>query len=952
MHKLRERFSNILPRIDRVVLTLGLITLGFIAFSLATIGDLLKPVGIAQYIVNPIPITIGIIGCIATFLAWKKRTRLAGYLLIISVFVGFLLISIFSDQPIYSTISELLIVVIPIMIAIQALTERELIWIIILSILGRSAVQLIGTFKPSGSLTGLSAQTASVAQWIAIIIALLFGVFIAFTLNRYAFRVKMILALGLLTIIPTAVLTSVNRNNLESNLIDQANQSLVLSSDQLAAAVDLYLQTSLDTTRIEAQIPNFEAYLGQESSISLSGGEPGFARGTEIEKSTLAAMMAILKKDPLNIISCRLYNRLGRLLLSTNMTEIGQFAVTEDFYLNPFQTGIPYVSPVTVSDDGTGVIHFSAPIRTASGLAIGVLDIVYSASVLQQVIVRNSDKLGTDVGAMLLDENNIIMAHSSAPELVYKIINPIDNAAITNLIFKSRLQNLPQKQLSLQMAGLTEGLRNLGNVQYFSGYFESQQSQPASSNETLDQAGASELTSLNWYLVTFVPQSTLLAPVQRQTQGIVLISILISLISVATALGLTQVLVSPILSLTQTSEKIAQGDISATATVSTQDEIGKLATTFNSMTARIRDLIEGLEQRVADRTREVEHRAVQLQAAADVGSTAARLRNLDELLRQVTRLISQRFGYYHVGIFLLDERKEFAVLQAANSEGGQRMLARGHKLKVGQVGIVGNVTNTGQPRIALNVGEDAAFFNNPDLPVTQSEMALPLIVGSRILGALDIQSSQEAAFTQDDIATLKVLADQISVAIENARLFTENQLALETAQRAYGTLSAQAWQRLLNERLMSTGFASLSDGQTVPVSEKVSSGLLQSIRTGQSVLENNDTVLHLPVKIRGQSIGAIRMEKPAGAGTWTPDAIAMADTLSTQLGAALESARLYQDISLRAQRDATVAEISGRIGSSLRMENILRTTAEELSRVFTGTNILVQLKTEDDETGK
>ncbi len=324
------------------------------------------------------------------------------------------------------------------------------------------------------------------------------------------------------------------------------------------------------------------------------------------------------------------------------------------------------------------------------------------------------------------------------------------------------------------------------------------------------------------------------------------------------------------------------------------------------------------------------------------------MRDLDELLRQVTRLISQRFGFYHVGIFLLDERGEYAVLRASNSEGGQRMLQRGHKLKVGQVGIVGYVSGAGEARIALNVGEDIQYFNNPDLPTTQSEMALPLIVGGRILGALDIQSSQEFAFSQEDVTTLKVLADQIAIAIENARLFSENQKALETAQRAYGNLSAEGWQRLLRERLKTVGYASLSEGQTSPVSENASPGFLQAIQTGQNVLEDDGKVLHLPVKIRGQSIGAIRMERPEGSGQWTTETIGMADELSIQLGAALESARLYQDISLRAQRDATISEISGRIGGSLRMESILRTTAEELSKVFTGTNILVQLKSSDE----
>jgi GAF domain-containing protein/HAMP domain-containing protein len=445
-------------------------------------------------------------------------------------------------------------------------------------------------------------------------------------------------------------------------------------------------------------------------------------------------------------------------------------------------------------------------------------------------------------------------------------------------------------------------------------------------------------------MVTFVPQNTLLAPVQQQTRNVVAISILISLICIAIALGLTQVLISPILSLTRTSEQITQGDINASAQVTTQDEIGELATTFNSMNERVRDLVGSLEQRVAERTQALERRAIQLQAAADVGSTAARLRDLDELLRQATRLISQRFGFYHVGIFLLDERAEYAVLRATNSEGGQRMLARGHKLKVGQVGIVGFVSGSGQPRIALNVGEDSAFFNNPDLPATQSEMALPLIVGGKTLGVLDIQSTQEAAFTQEDITTVKVLADQIAIAIENARLFSENRIALDTAQRAYGNISAEAWQRLLREKLGSVGFVSLGEGQAAPVSENASPGFQKAIQTGRNVLENEDMVLHMPVKIRGQSIGAIRMEKPAGSLRWTPETIAMAEALSIQLGAALESARLYQDISLRANTELAISEISTKIGSSVNLRNILRTTVQELGRVLPETEIIIQLQ--------
>jgi GAF domain-containing protein len=172
---------------------------------------------------------------------------------------------------------------------------------------------------------------------------------------------------------------------------------------------------------------------------------------------------------------------------------------------------------------------------------------------------------------------------------------------------------------------------------------------------------------------------------------------------------------------------------------------------------------------------ETQRRAVPLRAAAEVARDATAILDVNQLLDETVHLISGQFGFYHAGVFLLDERGEYAVLQAASSEGGGRMLERGHKLQVGKVGIVGYVSDTGEPRIALDVDEDAAHFASSDLPDTRSEMALPLKVRGRVIGVLDVQSTQEAAFSEDDVAVLQTLADQLATAIENARLFEQAQ---------------------------------------------------------------------------------------------------------------------------------------------------------------------------------
>jgi GAF domain-containing protein len=272
------------------------------------------------------------------------------------------------------------------------------------------------------------------------------------------------------------------------------------------------------------------------------------------------------------------------------------------------------------------------------------------------------------------------------------------------------------------------------------------------------------------------------------------------------------------------------------------------------------------------------------------------------------------------------------------------MLARGHKLKIGQIGIVGYVTGLGEARIALDVGQDAVFFDNPDLPETRSEMALPLIVGDKILGALDVQSTQPSAFSEVDITTLKVLADQVAIAIENARLDAEAQTALESLQRAYGESSRRGWERLLRERRTEIGYISLATGNVEPVSSVGSAEAAKASKTRQAVVSNDGITLHLPLEVRGEVIGAIRLDKPSGGGRWTSEDIAVANNLGDQLGTALESARLYEEISQRAEREYAIADITSKIGASVHLDTILHATVQELAQVFEDSDIILQIQ--------
>src|SRR5258706_1439078 len=198
------------------------------------------------------------------------------------------------------------------------------------------------------------------------------------------------------------------------------------------------------------------------------------------------------------------------------------------------------------------------------------------------------------------------------------------------------------------------------------------------------------------------------------------------------------VLTESIIKLTKSAKDFASGSLDQRIELNTRDEINDLAITFNSMADNIRELITSLEQRVEERTGDlatrskelesanirIQRRAVQFEALAQVTQTITAIRDLQQLLPRITTVISESFGFYHVGIFLLDEINQFAILSAANSEGGRRMLERKHRLRIGEEGIVGAAAATGKPHIAMDVGEDAVYFNNPELPDTHSEMAL------------------------------------------------------------------------------------------------------------------------------------------------------------------------------------------------------------------------------------
>jgi GAF domain-containing protein/HAMP domain-containing protein len=414
----------------------------------------------------------------------------------------------------------------------------------------------------------------------------------------------------------------------------------------------------------------------------------------------------------------------------------------------------------------------------------------------------------------------------------------------------------------------------------------------------------------------------------------------------------------PFTTLTQAARKMATGQLGEITLAKSDDEIGQLGEAFEKMSRQLYETITGLEQRVAERTetlqrqaaelervfREQQRRATELQTIAQVSRAISTVQNLEDLLPRITQVVATQFHFYHVGIFMVSSDKQYAVLRAANSEGGQRLLSRGHQLKVGETGIVGYVADTGNPRIALDTGEDAIFFNNPDLPNTHSEVALPLKSGNQIIGVLDVQSDEQGAFTQQDIELLGVLADQISVAIENARLYERTQNALAEAESIYMQYVRGEWKKIA-KGIQKIGYRSSGSGTKAIEKPIHAIEVTEAFQTGEIQFgkDSKQSEIAIPIKIREEVIGVLSIQSTAR-GSWSLDEIDVATAVANRVAIALENARLLSESQKRAAKEKAISEITSKISSTANMEDILQTAAEELGKTLPISELVIHLK--------
>ncbi len=415
--------------------------------------------------------------------------------------------------------------------------------------------------------------------------------------------------------------------------------------------------------------------------------------------------------------------------------------------------------------------------------------------------------------------------------------------------------------------------------------------------------------------------------------------IIIGLTIVGAVLGalLTQTITPPLQSLQDDMVAMSEGNFDKiVVTANRADEIGVLGRSFIALREQVRSVLEEQTDRIAARVRD-------LQATQEVSRFAANQRDLQSLMNDVVELIVQSFpNIYHAQIFLIDEDRRYAVLRASTGTAGRQLLDRGHRLGVGSVSVIGQVTEEARIVVARDTVDSAVHRSNEFLPDTRAELAVPLTIGDRIIGALDVQSRQSGSFNEDQVSILQTMADQIAIAIENTRLYQESMQRLEEIEVLNRASTRFAWQEYLNEQRQRD---IASEAGTYHFTTQESPIRQQAIKQRSpaigEVTNRNTVPFAVPIMLRGQVLGAAEWELPQA--EFDREKVQLAQELVNRLALSLDNARLFQTSQRATSRERLVNEISAKLTGQTDIEAILQTAVREVGQALRSPKVQINL---------
>jgi GAF domain-containing protein/HAMP domain-containing protein len=396
-------------------------------------------------------------------------------------------------------------------------------------------------------------------------------------------------------------------------------------------------------------------------------------------------------------------------------------------------------------------------------------------------------------------------------------------------------------------------------------------------------------------------------------------------------------LVRPIQEITGAVQAVAEGNYEIPiSAIQRSDDIGILARTVVNTREQIQVLLNDLQERIAARVRD-------LQATQEVSRFAAIQREPQALMDRVVELIIEVFpNIYHAQIFLLDDDEQFAILRASTGEAGRNLLARGHRLQVGSQSVIGRCTDESRVVIARDTLESEVHRKNEFLLETRAELAIPLKIGEKIIGALDVQSKFRDSFNEEQVNILQTMSDQIAIAIENTRLYQESLRRLEELTISNRVATRGTWIEYMNYRREATLSSQFTMGSGTPQDTHLRDSVLQQgVAIIGQVTPHNTVPFAIPIQLRGQTLGAVEWEFPVS--DFSQEKVQLAMELVGRLALSLDNARLFEESQRAIERERLVNDIASKLTSQTEIDGILQTAVREVGQALRVPQVSINL---------
>jgi len=839
-------------------IVIGLLSISYMTYLLIRYGY-----SQMYYVIGALVVFISL-AFVAVLVSRRGRATLAGWLILFGIFIAIIAVSLFV-RNIGAGVSILGLFAI-FYIAIETLPQQQVRWAAFLGVLALVLTRLSDVFPVFA--TASDTLLERIFQYTVILGLLVLGILLIREFSSLALTNKLLVAFLVVAIVVTYATNYFNQNRVSTTLTDNAGNSLNSLAQNQAQAVGDVLASELNSlTSLSLGSFMQTQVLAANAQYSTNARYPT-DRGAilkllnDYDRIWTTALANKNLTDPL--LQARLNNDISaELKLFASIFPANYDMSLTDVYGGLLaSTSLPsnYYQSIqfwwqTTYNDGNGKVYVSPP--------------VYDSNLKQNVVIvaipvrdRNTQKV---IGIL-----RTTFSLTGIEDMIKSV--HVGQTGFANIYFPSGpTQYISNGQLLLADTKLLDQVSKLSGKPYgevVSGSTDSYVSQavikPATPNKQVEVLG--------WWLIIQQAKSELLAPVTRQTQQAGFLSAIIIGIVSALAILLAQFLAGPILRLTKTAEQVRSGDLTARASVESDDEVGNLASSFNSMTYQLRQTLQGLERRVTERTHE-------LTLSGQVSRALSQERDVDNLLKTAVNMIQESFDLYYTQIYLTDPSGRVLVLKSGYGEVGEELIRRAHRLPVGAGSINGQAAFEKKAMIVSDTTSSATFRANPLLPNTRSEMAVPLLVGYQLVGVLDMQSEHTGAFSEESLPAFEALAGQLAIAVENAALFDQAQAArleLETQARR---LTREGWQGFLDaiERKEQVGF-SYEENSIYPIEGTMSSSL-------------EENALRVPIEIVGEQVGALQLEKE-GSAAWSDDEKTLVNAVTAQVARQIDNLRL------------------------------------------------------------